>query len=101
MIGCTLKWSLLNFKQAVLAANAVAALCGSAQSGLCGFVCVCVCVCVCECVAAAHSLVLLLVGPSLLRHRAGQVEKELAWKCLRLPPPPTSPSLPFCAREYE
>ena len=46
MIGCTLKWSLLNFKQAVLAANAVAALCGSAQSGLCGFVCVCVCVCV-------------------------------------------------------
>lgn len=82
MIGCTLKWSLLNFKQAVLAANAVAALCGSAQSGLCGFVCVC------ECVAAAQSLVLLLVGPSLLRHRAGQVEKELAWKRLRLLPPP-------------
>lgn len=33
------------------------------------------CECVCECVAA-QSLMLLLVGPSLLRHRAGQVEEE-------------------------
>ncbi len=80
MIGCTLKWSLLNFKQAnsVLATKAVAALCG-------GSALLCtpesVCVCVRECVAA-QSLVLLLVGPGLLRHRPGQVEKKLAWKCL-------------------
>lgn len=72
VIGCILKWSLLNFKQAnyVLAAKAGSAalawwLCPARWR-------------VCECVAA-HSLVLLLVGPSLLRHRARQVEKELAW----------------------
>lgn len=53
MIGCTLKWSLLNFKQdnSVLAAKAVAAQCGG--SALHGVNSVSVCVC-----AAAQSPVL-------------------------------------------
>ena len=94
VIGCTLKWSLLNFKQAVLAANAVAALCGSAQSGLCGFVCVCVCVRVCSSSTEPGATV---SRPQLTASQSRAGGEGASMETSPAPPP----SLPLCAREYE